>query len=175
MKHIEFPSINEYPAYAEMYMQLVNKKDKNLLEQLVKSLEQTKKLVSSLSKEKLDFKYQEDKWSIKEVLVHIVDDERIYAYRALTFARNDRTELPGFEQNDYALNSDASKRDINNIMEEYEAVRKATISLFNGFSKEALIRKGRANENIASVRAIGYHILGHELHHMQIIEDVYLK
>ena len=174
IKHIEFPSKNEYPIYAEMYMKLVNK-DGSLIEQLKSSLEKTRTLINNLSNEELEYRYQKDKWSTKEVLVHIIDDERIYGYRALSFARNDKTNFSGFEQDDYNAYSDTSDRTIENIMEEYEAVRLSTIALFNGLSDKSLKRMGIANGNQASARAIGYHILGHELHHIKIIEDLYLK
>lgn len=173
-KAIEFPSTHEYPSYAEMYMKWA-KKDGSLLKQLEDSLSKTQKLITTLSDQELNFRYRNDKWSIKEVLVHIIDDERIYAFRALAFARNDKTNLPGFEQDDYVMNSFAAERPVENIMEEYEAVRIATIALYKGFSDAALIRKGVANGNPASVRALGYHILGHELHHIHMIEAVYLK
>jgi len=157
-----------------MYMKLVLKNE-SLLKQLKDNSEKTKELVASLSEEELNFKYLNDKWSIKEVLVHIIDDERIYGYRALTFARNDKTNLPGFEQEDYMKYSDTIKRTIDNIIEEYDAVRKATIALFNGFSEKVLVRIGTANENRTSVRALGYHIAGHELHHIKVIKNIYLK
>lgn len=173
-KHIEFPSKQEYPPYAEMYMKLVDK-DGSLTKQLKTSLDKTVSLISELSPDDLNFRYEENKWSIKEVLVHIIDDERIYGYRAMSFARNDKTNLPGFEQDDYINHSDTSERTIDNIMKEYEAVRLSTIALFNGFSSKALIRLGVANGNQASVRALGYHILGHELHHIKMIEELYLK
>jgi len=171
---IDFPSKEEYPAYAEMYMKWV-KKDNTLLHQLEEAMKETIRLVDSLNEEQLDLRYALNKWSIKELLVHIIDDERIYGYRALAFARNDKTELPGFEQDDYASYSNASERSITNIMNEYIAVRESTITLFNGFSKEALLRKGLANTNQTSVRALGYHILGHELHHINMIKKVYLE
>ncbi|PCI35925.1 MAG: DNA damage-inducible protein DinB [Flavobacteriaceae bacterium] len=173
-KHIEFPSQNEYPLYAEMYMKLV-KKDGSLIEQLKSSLDSTKTLISNLSIDELNYRYKKNKWSIKEVLVHIIDDERIYGYRALCFARNDKTNLPGFEQEDYNLNSDTSERTIENVMEEYEALRLSTITLFNGLSDKSLKRIGIANGNQASARALGYHILGHDLHHIKTIENLYLK
>ncbi|PCH76424.1 MAG: DNA damage-inducible protein DinB [Flavobacteriaceae bacterium] len=173
-KHIEFPSQNEYPIYAEMYMRLV-KKEGSLIEQLKLSLDRTKTLINKLSNEELDYRYEKNKWSIKEVIVHIIDDERIYGYRALSFARNDKTNLPGFEQEDYNLNSDTLERTIENIMEEYESLRLSTITLFNGLSDKALKRMGMANGNQASARALGYHILGHDLHHIKIIENLYLK
>ena len=174
IKKIGFPSENEYPIYAEMYMKLV-KKDGSLIEQLKSSLDKTKTLINNLSNEELDYRYQKNKWSIKEVLVHIIDDERIYGYRALSFARNDKTNLPGFEQDDYNFNSDTSERTIENIMEEYTALRLSTIALFNGLSDKSLKRMGLANGNQASARALGYHILGHDLHHLKIIESLYLK
>lgn len=174
IKYIEFPSKNEYPIYAETYMKLV-KKDGSLIEQLKLSVERTKALFINLSNEELEYRYEMNKWSIKEVLVHIIDDERIYGYRALSFARNDKTNLPGFEQEDYNLNSDTSERTIENILEEYEALRLSTITLFNGLSDQSLKHMGTANGNQASARALGYHILGHDLHHIKIIEDLYLK
>jgi uncharacterized damage-inducible protein DinB len=172
--NIEFPSKAEYPVYTEMYMKWCIQ-DGSLLKQLKDSLGKTKKLISSLSDKELKFRYNKNKWSIKEVLVHIIDDERIYGYRALAFARNDKTNLPGFEQDEYNINSYTSERTVENIMEEYEAVRISTIKLYNGFSNAALIRKGVANGNQASVRALGYHILGHELHHINRVEEMYLK
>jgi len=174
IKYIEFPSKSEYPTYAEMYMKLVNR-DGSLIDQLKSSLDRTKALINNLSNEELDYKYKQNKWSIKEVLVHIIDDERIYGYRALSFARNDKTNLPGFEQDDYNTYSDTSERTIENIMDEYESLRLSTIALFKGFSDKALKRLGNANGNQTSVRALGYHILGHDLHHIKVIENLYLK
>ncbi|MEM9686958.1 MAG: DinB family protein [Bacteroidota bacterium] len=171
---IPFPEKNEYPAYAEMYMKWV-RKDGSLLEQLRENFEKMKTRIASLSETALHFRYSPDKWSIKEVLVHIIDDERIYGYRALAFARNDKTILPGFEQDDYIAYSDAHTRLIENIMEEYEAVRMSTLALFKGFSEMALLRIGTANGNSTSVRALGYHIAGHELHHINSIETKYLN
>src|SRR5207253_10519819 len=107
-------------------------------------------------------------------LVHVIDDERIYAYRALRFARNDKTELPGFEQDAYALNSGANERSVKNILKELTSVRRATISLFDGLDDEALTREGVADGNKVSVRALAYHIAGHELRHINIIKERYL-
>lgn len=171
---IEFPSKSEYPEYAEMYMKLI-KKDGNLINQLKENLNAAKEFIASISESKLQYRYATGKWSIKEVLVHITDDERIYAYRALSFARNDKTNFPGFEQDDYAQYSSADDRSIKDIMNEFETVRLATISLFKSFSEEALVRIGTANGNNTSVRALGYHIAGHELHHLKIIKEKYLS
>jgi uncharacterized damage-inducible protein DinB len=173
MNIIVKPTPAEFPPYAAMYIDLVPTEG-NLLIQLEKNFETVKELICSLPGEKLYFRYAPGKWTIKEILVHIIDDERIYAYRALRFARRDQTELPGFEQDDYAVSSKANERDLDNIFEEYEAVRRSTISLFNGLPPESLTRKGTANNHVASVRALAWHIAGHELHHLAIIKEKYL-
>ena len=173
MKLIEKPSPAEYPAYAEAYINLLPN-DGLIMQHLEENLQATIALVQSLSAEKLLHCYAPDKWTIKEVLVHMVDDERIYAYRALCFARGEQQELPGFEQEDYARNSGANERDIANIMEEYEAVRRATIALFNGFTEADLMKSGFANKNRSSVRGLLYHLAGHELQHINLIKTRYL-
>jgi|SRR6185312_1748510 len=173
MKIVDKPAPGEYPDYAAMYIDLLPN-DGLLLQHLQKNLQATKDLVQSLPAEKLLYRYAENKWTIKEVLVHIIDDERIYAYRALCFARGEKTPLPGFEQNDYAANSGANERDVNNIIEEYEAVRRSTIALFNGFADADLVKTGIANDRKASVRALGWHLAGHELHHINLIKERYL-
>ncbi|MEP6949083.1 MAG: DinB family protein [Ginsengibacter sp.] len=174
MKLINKPNKDEYPPYAEMYMRLVPE-DGLVLRHLETNGILLKKLFLSIPTEKLLYRYSPDKWTLKEILVHLVDDERIYTYRALRFARNDNTELPGFNQDDFARFSGANERDLHNILEEYDAVRKASITLFNGLPDEALTRVGRTNESMVSVRALAYHITGHELHHLNIIKEKYLK
>jgi len=174
MKKIKKPEPGEYPAYASMYIDLLPD-DGLLLQHFENNLRVTKELILPLPEEKLLYRYAEGKWTIKEILVHIIDDERIYSYRALRFARNDSTALPGFEQDDFAKFSNANQRDLVNIFEEYEAVRRATIALFNGLDDEAFTRSGTANEHKATVRALAYHIAGHELHHISIIKEKYLK
>jgi uncharacterized damage-inducible protein DinB len=174
MRKIEKPKQGEYPAYAIMYMKLVPD-DGLLLQHLESAYDEMEKLILSLPTEKLLYRYKENKWTIKEVLVHIIDDERIYAYRALCFARNERTPLPGFEQDDYITFSNANERSLESILQEYEAVRKATIALYEGLEEAALLRSGIANDNRVTVRALGYHIAGHELHHINIIKERYLR
>jgi uncharacterized damage-inducible protein DinB len=135
-----------------------------------------KDFIYSLPPETLLQRYAADKWTIKEILVHIVDDERIYSYRAMSFARNERQWLPGFDQDDYARWSGANERDLGSIFEEYEAVRRATIALFNGLPEESLTRMGTGSSlhQRATVRALAYHIAGHELRHLNIIKERYL-
>jgi uncharacterized damage-inducible protein DinB len=137
-------------------------------------LKTTQDLIRSLSPEKLSYRYVEGKWTIKEVLVHISDDERIYAYRALRFARKDTTELPGFEQDAYASYSGANDREIEDILSELATVRQATISLFEGCNDRSLLRVGIADGKVMSVRAAAYHIAGHEMRHLNIIKERYL-
>ena len=174
MRIIEKPNDGEFPPYANMYIKLLPD-DGLLLKHLHDNFIATKELIFSLPEEKLNYRYAANKWTIREILVHIIDDERIYAYRALRFARNDKTELPGFEQDDYAMYSGANERSIENIFEEYEAVRNSTIALFNGLPEDSFLRSGIANNNRATVRALAYHIAGHELHHINIIKEKYLQ
>lgn len=173
MNIINKPNNGEFAPYASMYNDLVPD-DGLVLKHLKDNLGKIKNFVLALPAEKLDYRYAEGKWTIKEILVHIIDDERIYAYRTLRFARKDNTELPGFEQDDYANNSCANQRNIENIFSEYEAVRHSTIAMFNGFAKEVFNRSGIASGNIMSVRAAVYHIAGHELHHFNLIQNRYL-
>jgi len=172
-KKIKKPNPGEYPDYAIMYIKLVPD-DGLLLKHLEDNFGVVKTLIRSLPGEKLLYRYASDKWTIKETLVHIIDDERIYAYRALCFGRNEKTALPGFEQDNYVTFSNANGRPIENILDEYEAVRYATIALYDGFDDAAQLRAGIANNNATSVRALGYHIAGHELHHVNIIKGRYL-
>jgi uncharacterized damage-inducible protein DinB len=171
---IQKPASGEFPPYASMYIDLIPS-DGRLLTHLWNNLQTAKKMIQSLAPDKHVYRYAEGKWTVKEILVHIIDDERIYGYRALRFARNDKTELPGFDQDPFAFYSKANDRTIESILEEYEALRMSTITLFDSFPDDALLRRGIANNNEATVRALGYHLAGHELHHLNIIKNRYLK
>ena len=173
MKRIEKPCEGEYAPYAIIYIGLLPD-DGLVLKYLRDNLERTKALVRSLPEGLLTRRYAEGKWTIKEILSHVADDERIYAYRALRFARNDKTELPGFEQDYYALHSGANERGLEEILDELTAVRQATIALFEGLDDEALLRAGVADGKVMSVRAAAYHIAGHEMRHVNIIRERYL-
>jgi len=178
MKNINRPDATEYPAYSSIYMDLLDY-DKNILEQLWDNFTELKKLVYNLPEEKLTYRYAVGKWTIKEILVHNIDDERIFSCRAMRYARNDNTPLPGFDQDEYAKYSGANLRSLDSIFEEYEAVRKSTITLFKYLPEESLIRKGSGIDTDGSiiersVRAFVYHIAGHELRHMYIIKERYL-
>ncbi|HTI61699.1 DinB family protein [Mucilaginibacter sp.] len=175
MRIIPPPQPGEYPPYAIMYMKLLPA-DGLILKHLWDNFLEVKELIYSLPEERLYHRYAPGKWSIKETLVHIVDDERIFAYRALRFARGEQNNLIGFDQDSYAALSEADNRELDNIFEEYEAVRKSTIALFNGLPEDSLMRMGHGTGtfNDATVRALAYHIAGHELHHLNLIKDKYL-
>ena len=173
MRIIPKPEAGEYAPYVIMYISLLPD-DGFILKHLDDNLRATTEFIRSLPEAKLNYRYAEGKWTIKEILAHHIDDERIYAYRALRFARNDQTELPGFEQDDYAAESGANERSLDDLLEEFAFVRKSTIALFNSFDDRVLTRSGVANGNVMSVRAIAYHIAGHELHHVNIIKERYL-
>ena len=173
MKHIHKPDDGEYDPYAIMYIKLLPD-DSLVLIHLKENYTILKKIIQSLPPDKLSFRYAPGKWTIKEILVHIMDDERIYAYRALRIARNDKTPLPGFEQDEYIPYSMANQRSLKNIFREYLAIRNSTLLLFKNFNSSDLLRVGFANGHQVSVRALAYHIAGHELHHLQIIRDKYL-
>lgn len=131
-------------------------------------------LVEKLPEEVGDLRYAPGKWSIKELLIHLMDTERIFANRALRIARRDTTPLPGFEQDDYIPASDAQRRSLADILEERNAIRLSTLLMFKSFSEDALMRRGLADGNPISVRAIGYILAGHDLHHLRILQDRYL-
>jgi uncharacterized damage-inducible protein DinB len=173
MIKIEKPKEGEYNPYAIMYIKLLPD-DGLIIKHLKENFKAVKDFILSLPEEKLHYRYAENKWTIKEMLVHLTDDERIYAYRALRIARKDKTELPGFEQDNYVLYSKANERSLKSILKEYAAVRKATVSLFKNLDDAAFLRTGTANGHTVSVRALAYHIAGHELHHMNIIRERYL-
>jgi uncharacterized damage-inducible protein DinB len=173
LKLISKPKPGEYAPYTTIYIDLLPD-DGLILKHLQDHLENTTTFIRSLPEDKFNYRYAEGKWTIKEILVHIIDDERIYCYRALRFARNDKTELPGFEQDEYVPYSNANSRDIEEIVEEFTSVRKATITFFKSLDEEALKRKGVGSGNIMSVRAAAYHMAGHELHHINVIKERYL-
>ena len=148
--------------------------DGQILKHLDHNLRSTRSFIESIPSDRLLHRYAEGKWTIKEILGHLIDDERIYSYRALRFARNDSTELPGFDQERYAEYSDANNREINDLLDEFTLVRQSTIALFKSLDDAAFMRSGVADGKRVTVRALSYHIAGHELRHMNIIRERYL-
>jgi len=172
MRRIDKPNEAEYAHYAIRYIGLIP--DGLVLEHLQKNFEVTRAFLLALPEDKLLHRYAPDKWTVKEIVSHIADDERIYTYRALRFARNDTTELPGFDQEEYARYSGANQRTLDDLLDELATVRAATLSLYNAIDGDMLKRAGLASGNVMSVRAIVYHIAGHELRHMNIIRERYI-
>ena len=170
---ISRPEETEYLSYYGKYVSLVP--NDNILEVLSSQLDETLALLRSVSETRAGFRYADGKWSIKELVGHIIDTERIFAYRALRFARNDRTPLPGYEQDDYIRNASFDACTLADLAAEFESVRRSTLFLFKHLDTDAWMRKGPASEAEVSVRALAYIIAGHELHHREILRDKYLS
>lgn len=174
MKNIAKPAVWEFVPYALDYVKLVPD-DGLVLQHLQNNLLALHDLVGRLSDEQLSTPCAAGEWTIKEILVHITDTERIFAYRALRFARNDATPLAGFEQDDYVAASGANQRALKDILAELSTVRAASIALFNSLPEEAFERFGLSSGNKLSVRSALYIIAGHELHHVKSIKENYLQ
>ncbi|MEO5789166.1 MAG: DinB family protein [Gelidibacter sp.] len=163
---------DDYNSYYQPYIDKVE--DIELLDALKRNRKSVASFIKSIDINKLSFRYAEGKWSVKEIILHLIDTERVFAYRALCIARNDKTELPGFDQDVFVSHGYADNRSIEDLLSEYETVRMATISLFTGFNHEVLAARGIANNSSLSVRATAFIIVGHENHHLQIIKERYL-
>lgn len=166
-------NLDTVPQFYKNYVKQIEETD--VLQALRLSGFRTQMLIHSIPAGKADFRYADGKWTIREVLCHMIDAERIFSYRALRFARNDRTPLPPFEENDYAVQANASGRSLRKIADELTHLRTATVDMFEGFTEEMLWRKGVANNNEISVLALGFIIAGHEAHHRKIISERYLS
>ncbi|MEH7095365.1 DinB family protein [Neobacillus vireti] len=169
---IQRPSVSEFPEYYLPYVNLVP--DGDLLVTLKENLEKLVSLAEDLSEEAGQSRYAPGKWSLKEVLGHITDTERIMSYRLLRVGRGDQTPLAGFNENDYIAASNFNILSVKQIIEDFTAVRKATITLVNNMPEEAWERIGVANNSDITTRALAYIIAGHALHHLNIINERYL-
>jgi uncharacterized damage-inducible protein DinB len=171
MKSSQLPVTEYAPSYAA-YIKLLE--DVNLIEELEISLHEFIKFVQNIPMDKFDYRYAEGKWTIKEIIQHLIDTERIFSYRAMRISRNDKTPLPGFEEDDYVINTNANGRNLQELLTEMALVRQSTIALFKSFSEEQLKRMGFASNNPVSVRAIGFSTIGHQKHHQKIFQERYL-
>lgn len=169
---ISLPEPSEYAPYYGAYIQKVPPGD--VLQILEAQLSETLRLMTPLDEQKAEFRYAPGKWSVKEVLGHVSDCERVFAYRALRISRSDPTPLPGFDQDEYVKQSSFGRRGLDEIAAEFALVRKTTLALFRGCTPEMLLRHGVANGVPVSVRAIVYILAGHERHHIDVIRDRYL-
>jgi DinB family protein len=166
------PDSTEYNPYYGKYIALVP--GERIVETLSSQVEDTRTFLLSLSDSQGELRYAPGKWSIKEVIGHLIDAERIFSYRALRFARSDRTPLPGFEENDFVAHGNFGAVGLAELADEYQAVRKGNIYLFKHLAEDVWARRGVANEDEISVRAIAYILAGHELHHLGLIRSRYL-
>ena len=167
-----FLNLETIPTFYKGYVKLVTHPD--VIQALRISGYRTMEIIHSIPEAKSDFRYANGKWTIREVLCHMLDAERIFTYRALRFARNDKTPLSGFDENAYAEHLNAEGRSLAQIGDEMEHLRTATVDLFKSFTPEMLTRKGTANNNELSVGALGIIIAGHETHHGKVLKERYL-
>jgi hypothetical protein len=167
------PDATEYVPYYGTYISKVP--DGDLLQLLEAQRKETQALLAGIPDARALHRYAPGKWSIKEVIGHLADSERVFAYRALRFAREDRTPVPGFDENAYTPAGRFDVRPLASLAAELDAVRRATIPLFASFDQTTLARRGTANGQEISVRALAYVIAGHERHHLGILRERYLK
>lgn len=164
----------EYAPYHGNYLPTVDD-TYTLVEELEISVHNFIRFVQDIPMDRHDYRYAEGKWTIKEIIQHVMDAERVFSYRALRFARNDSTELPGYDENAYADNSHANERHLQSLLTEFSALRHANMAMFKSFTEEDLLRKGVASGFTVSVRALGFLLIGHQNHHMKIFRERYLN
>ena len=165
------PDASEYTPYYERYIALVP--GDNVIVALETQRLHMVQVLSARSEREGNFRYGPGKWSVKEVVGHLADSERVFAYRAMRIARGDRTPLSGFEQDDYVRSGGFGERRLTDLAEEFAAVRSGSIALFRSLNEPAWSRRGVANNNEVSVRALAFITAGHELHHQRILEERY--
>jgi hypothetical protein len=164
--------INQPPCYFDTYINKVD--DIELLDALKQSITELDKLNFEALNKKADYAYAEGKWTIKDIFQHLIDTERVMTYRALSYARNDVKQLPGFDENVYAQHANTKKRSLKSLIAEYKLVHKSSIALFKSFDKKALKRKGIMFNSEMSVLAVGFVLAGHQKHHLGVIKERYM-
>jgi hypothetical protein len=167
------PDLSRIPEYYHRYINQVNEDE--LAAAFAWQSKAIQPLLRNIPVDKIDYRYAEGKWTVKELLQHLIDAERIFAYRALCFARKDDTPLPGFDENMYAENCMVSARDWNEMLDEFWTVRKTTELMFNSFNKEQLDASGVASNSPTYVLGIGFIIAGHLNHHVAVLKERYLS
>lgn len=166
------PENNEYAEFYANYVSLVEEAD--VVSALQKQPDELKNLLAALPEEKANFRYAEGKWSVKELLGHIIDGERVFSYRALRISRGDKTPLAGFEENSYVAGGNFSNSNLADLLEEFSLLRAANVLLFKNLTDAAWLRTGTASDAIVSVRALAFIMVGHVRHHANILRDRYL-
>lgn len=165
------PAPDEYAPYYGRYVSQVG--DGDVLSTLKSQLDETLSLLRAIPEGRGGHRYAEGKWSIRESIGHMSDTERVFAYRAMRFSRNDATALPGFDENAFVANARFDERTLASLVDEFEAVRRATIAFFAGLTPDEMVRRGTASDNPVSVRALAWIIAGHEMHHREILKTRY--
>lgn len=166
------PAKTEYLAYYSRYIDMVAGND--AIAALKAQLRETMAFLNCISNEETNYRYAPGKWSVREVVGHMIDTERIMAYRALRIARGDQTPMPGFEQDDYVRGGNFQHVRWSDLVEEFDLVRRSNLALFSAFNEEAWARSGTASGATVTARALAWIIAGHELHHRNVIEQKYL-
>jgi len=166
------PDASEHAPYYSRYTSLVNSSD--ILATLRQQLPETITLFSPLNEDQGNFRYAPGKWSVKQMLGHMIDTERVFTYRALRIARNDKTPMEGFEQDDYVSYGPFGGIPLPELLEEFSHVRAASLDLFRHLDSSAWMRRGTANQSEVTVRAVAYILAGHELHHRNVFREKYL-
>lgn len=167
------PDLAAIPSFYHTYVQMVA--EDSVIDALNNNAKEATSLFQHIPEEKWSYRYAEEKWSISEVVQHLIDSERIFGYRALCFARGEEVSLPGFDEKKYAAASEADRRSKDELIAEYKAVREATILLFRSFSPRQYEQTGTANNKVVSVNAIGFISAGHSAHHLKILAERYLS
>lgn len=170
--YIARPESSEYGPFYAGYVAEVP--DGDLLSLMERQGEETFALFAGLPEERGAHRYAPEKWSIKDIVLHLADAERVFAYRALRFARNDTTPLPGFDENDYARGAGADARSLADLAAELRAVRRSSLAFFRGLAEPAFLRKGTASGFTITVRALAWITAGHERHHIRVVHERYL-
>ncbi len=169
---IQRPTPAEHAAYFQKYIDLVP--DGDFMEVFGENLRQFAGFFHQIPADKIDFSYAEGKWTIKEVVMHLIDTERIMAYRAMTFLRNDLCNLPSCDEDLYAANADVTNRSLESLITEFSLLRQSHFYLFQNISDAAAQRVGTVNNRSISPQALAYIMIGHVLHHIKIVEERYL-
>lgn len=166
------PKQGDYPEYLAGYIEEITSDD--ILATLTHQLETSLTFLNEFAEPQTYYRYAAGKWSMKQILSHIIDCERVYTYRALRIARNDDTPMAGFDENAYVLNSRAEHRSWDNLIAEYKAVRLATIALLSSLNQKELAKSGTANEKKITANALFYMTAAHESHHLEVIKAKYM-
>jgi len=167
------PDKKEYPAFYQTYIDALDDQG-NILSQMETSLRVFEKELSELESDKQEYRYADGKWTIKEIVQHLIDTERVFVYRALRYSRKDKSSLLSYDENMFVANYEINKRNYDNLLNEFSLLRRSTILMFQNFDDEILDMEGKVGENIFTVRALGYICSGHVLHHLKVIRERYL-